>query len=440
MKKILFSLVFILFLTGCGTVSNNKDAEIQPPSELFNDINKPYGEKIQPKENMLIGVCPEETYKCGYINIKGEMVLPFEYDFVSSDINEKNFVSVLKMVNYQNKYSIVNKEGKLIKNLPDNMHIRSSFSDEGYALTSYDDDIFTVGIINSNGEIIIPVEYWFIEQIRDNYFLVMTKQNKHGIIDINNKFVLNPEYNLYSGRKWYKDDFVILNIQKEDKTLCGLVSYDGKTVVPFEYQAIYPVGKNLYSLKDFQGKITYYDKDGVLNKIKEKTDKENITVTGYNGKYLSFSKDKKEGLMDLDGNILISPEYRLIYFKDDGMIHCIENAMGKDEYYDSNARIINNLSKYINSNPYLTLNCSGERCILCLIKNAQEYYGLIDFQGNTIMPVKYVRIAKLTDDFYVVTKQNFQKDYEHAVYDKNGNVFIPFNKYENISNLSVGVY
>lgn len=175
----------------------------------FDDID----EKLIPFRN-------NETYKYGFLNMDGQVVIEAKYDIVD------NFYDGLALVKFDGKYGFIDAKGKLvIANTYDHVN---SFS-EGYAVVSNDDkfglidkagkvvveikyarlsdvnnglicfsttDSDLIGYMDVNGKVVIPQEYAQIGELglnaTDDGYVVVKQGDKYGVLDITGKYVINP--------------------------------------------------------------------------------------------------------------------------------------------------------------------------------------------------------------------------------------------------------
>lgn len=95
------------------------------------------------------------------------------------------------------------------------------------------------GFIDSNGKEIIPCVYDGIEQsYRDDEKMFAFKENgKWGIADFNGKVLMQPRYALI--RLWEDWGLAYVKDEEHDKAAKGLITLDGKMVLPIKYANIY---------------------------------------------------------------------------------------------------------------------------------------------------------------------------------------------------------
>jgi len=92
MKKIVLTILAIILVAHCAC-----NAKIKNKVEYPNDI--------------LIGVC-DKKHRCGYVNLKNEVVVPFKYRFVNHKINEQGYSIVSRLDD--GLYGVIDKKGNII--------------------------------------------------------------------------------------------------------------------------------------------------------------------------------------------------------------------------------------------------------------------------------------------------------------------------------------
>lgn len=130
-------------------------------------------------KNDLAWVCSKSD-KCGYINKKGEMVIPQEYNSAS------DFSEGLAAVSKYGKYGYINTKNKII--ISEQFDDAKKFS-EGLAAVGKGD---LYGYINKRGKLIIPYKFIYAEEFLYGLAFVKEKVGKEiyeGYIDKKGKYV-----------------------------------------------------------------------------------------------------------------------------------------------------------------------------------------------------------------------------------------------------------
>ena len=152
--------------------------------------------------------------KVGYINTKGQLVIPIKYDYLVDYLEDKyNEVWANPVVNDR---IVVRKNGKY-------------------------------GIINTENKVIMPFtnKYAFIDQPSEGMSLVRDHSYKIGLIDKNGKEVIAPKYEgslgNYGGYYGFREGLVGMYDGKK----WGFITKTGKVAVPFIYDEIRPFSEGL---------------------------------------------------------------------------------------------------------------------------------------------------------------------------------------------------
>jgi len=230
--------------------------------------------------------------KYGYINLKNEVVIPFQYDDAYS------FENGNARVKLNGKYGLIDKLGNVV--------VPFCYDDisTGFNINSYyikKDGKY--GIMNKDGTVTVPTIYddFFSDNdvcITDKY-LVAKLEEKYGVIDYNGNVILPFEYelimvgsdNCVSVKK--DERFAVLSLSGDE-----IIPYGDKVYVPIRY-GIFRKG-SFYSSKN----TSLYNEKG----IQITKENEYMGITAYNnGSILAYDLSKSRhntGLIDFDGNVI----------------------------------------------------------------------------------------------------------------------------------------
>lgn len=213
------------------------------------DPNKPKYEIVGELANGLVVV--KEGFLYGYVNAKGEYVIPAQYEYADS---------------FENNYAFVKKSDKWGVIAPDGKELVACNYDE---VTYCDGTIYKVkigdkwGILKSNGEYLLPCVYDRITRMDDGLFEV-SKGNKWGVANATGKEVIACTYD--NVRRFGRGSSIWI---VEKYGLAGLISStNGAVIQPIKYSAIHHVGNNraamqintLWGFFDQNGKIVIQPK------------------------------------------------------------------------------------------------------------------------------------------------------------------------------------
>lgn len=165
------------------------------------------------------------------------------------------------------------------------------------------------GIIDEYGELVLPLEYDFIEQpsIYSNYanIFLATKQNEVTVFDEYLNVI--PTKGIVSYWEWDGNIYVV---NKENKI--GLIDYNGKQTIPFLYDTLYQE----HSVPRIPGFIA--KKDGFYGFVSNKNEiiqpfKYKFIYAINDGIVVYVDLNNKVGIFHQDGKIMIPFEYDAIY-------------------------------------------------------------------------------------------------------------------------------
>ncbi len=280
---------------------------------FFNDIR--FG------DDRLVPVCQNKLF--GYIDMKGETIIDFQYLFSGGFNNGFAIVSNLK-----NKVGVINRNNDIIIDFKyDDIYV---FNDEN--------DLFVVklnnkyGLINSLNKVVLEIAFEEIEDLEDDRAIVNKKikgEGLYGCIDSKGTIIVEP---IYEWTFWFIND--LADVRKNHLT--GVIDKLGNLVIPFEYDAI-----NIHKLVNYNSLNTLitakkYDKWGitymggtpfipdVMNAmvkneftIKKEEDilkefQDNLDNNQFEG-LKSFALDGKYGFNDSEDEVIIEAIYDNCY-------------------------------------------------------------------------------------------------------------------------------
>ena len=251
--------------------------------------------------------------KWGIINSTGNAVIDPSYQEMIVVPNSKKDVFLCTYdVNYDTgdyKTKVLNSKNEEIFKDYDKVEAIQNADEKGKVW--YEENVLKVqksgkyGLINLDGKELIQCEYDEITSIQGiKSALKVKKDNKYGVVTNEGKSILNVEYaditNLGTDNK---SGYIIKN---EDGKY-GIVDYSNTKILEAKYDKIEKIyGNDMYVVVE-NGKQKLVKKDATevlttgFDEIKQ------ILATTESG--IIYVKNNKYGLMDLEGNIKIKPEY-----------------------------------------------------------------------------------------------------------------------------------
>lgn len=266
--------------------------------------------QFEQEGDFMIFAAKKDKYS-GVIDIENNVILPFEYDeILYIDWNERQ-IEALKGKWIKNPYKMVKNPSKELKSteiLKDNLEV---FQDEKTELFGFQNnekqiilpaayqyvsgefcdgfclvgaaekvrEFYKMGVINTEGDLIVPCQYKTLEYASQNLFVFQNKKGKFGVLEI----LKNKEYKEVVTAQY---DFIVIyqgyclaEFKKQGKSCIEVIYRDKKTQISVISDTI--IAELHYELSDM----------GVKIKNKE----------GY------------WGFMNLEGNIIIPCEYQEIH-------------------------------------------------------------------------------------------------------------------------------
>ena len=204
-------------------------------------------------------------------------------------------------------------------------------------------------------------------------FFTIFEDNKWGVIDNKGNKIINNTY----------EEMIIIPNKNKDVFICTYdVDYDNETfktkVLNENENEIFKEYENISAIENTDGKRVWYE--------------ENL---------LKYKKDDKYGLIDLDGKVVVSPEYDNIYalegidksiiLEKDGKKGLVNTSLGEIIIPVEYIQISNLTDSYDNG---------------YIVKNEQNKYGIIGADKKKILEEKYDDIKHVTGNNYYVVVEN----------------------------------
>jgi WG containing repeat len=231
------------------------------------------GKLIVPCEYKYIGAFSEglaeaykENGKVGFINTKGEVVIPFQYTISTLYGGAKCINGMIPVRNSAGKYGYIDKSNKLI--VPFLYEVQQNFSD-GLAMAKrvYNGK---VSYLNTKGETVIAEKYdngtLFIDGLA--YINIGAKEKslyggleggKWGVIDKTGKEIIPIVYDkIYE----IKNGLTVVAIGKYPNEKKGLIGKDGKIILPVEYYDIKILKDRVVANRVFVGPYVLFNYSG----------------------------------------------------------------------------------------------------------------------------------------------------------------------------------
>lgn len=380
MKYLLCLLTFLLI--SCETKSQGSKVDLSKTNISYQEIDKETGWK----RVLLI-----KPNKWGFIDDKGEIKIPFVYDFINPFEN-----GIAYSKNGNNEFFVNPKNEIVIKGDYDKMDVFSN----GIAGVEKNNK---VGYINPKGELIIPLKYDTGGYFNKNGLAEVSLGKKYGFINQQGQEVISIIYEMVKSEQL--DDVVI--VRKNDKW--AFFDSKGKQLSDFLYHDVQRAWKNdrttffengPVSVKQ-NGKYSFLNRD--LKPAFSNVVFDSATSFDSNRNAIVMNKGKF-GIIKDDGQYGVPLQYDLIenfnsngnpnpefYFFEKGNIKGLFNknlkkiAEAKRDDYSSSFSL---QGDYISS------------------QNFKGKYGLIDAEGDEKIPFIYDEGLYFDRDDYSIAKKN----------------------------------
>lgn len=432
----------------------------------------------------------EQDGKYGIIDFNGKQVTKAIYE----EIDTLQFKEGELLVKENGKYGVINIKGAtLVEANYDKIETdrfydeENGYKDSGYIVSNTTAEGYRYGYVNIEGKQILETKYNDLYRIVDkkgkDIYLICAENGKYGVIK-NGKKIIENEYQSLTYMQ-SNDTLIALKGKKY-----GVVSIEGKEIVPFEYQQIDISGEYIHAT-DTDGHIKIFDADGKETDINENVSIINIENTDYkiyieyinekttysiynkqekitkneyayiqylyNNYFIVCDNDGNLGIIDDKENIKLDFNYSSmqkidntemiqalnkntketeIYSKDIEKIcelrdAIIENNEGYIKIYnDKEIKYISDEEKEVNNTEVLKNN-------KIFAKKSGNKWGFVDIQGNKIIDYKYERVTEINEYGFA----GVQQDGKWGVINDAGQTIIePTYKIDNYQPIFIGKY
>lgn len=268
-----------------------------------------------------------------------------------------------------------------------------------------------LGGVDTNGEIILPINHESLSKKRRNHFISGKKNGLSSAISVNGSVIIEGQIQSLSELNQN-----LIKFQKND--LYGVVNHDGQIVVPAEYNAIpFATESGDIFVKHKETGNKFIHSNGKVKSSIPFSDVKHFA----GDKYIVKNKSLKSGIINSVGDTLLDIKYRRIYFNQKGFLEVSEgNKTG-------------------------IFNKDLEEVIPCLYDDITTMYrdffklekdnlfGVAKRNGELIIPVAYKEIARPID------RHVWAKNINWSLYDMEGKQLIDtgFDDYEKLSSSAI---
>lgn len=347
-----------------------------------------------------------ENEKYGVIDVNGNILVEAKYDMLTIPNPSKAvFIGYFNYDAEKGEYQTEVINDKNEKILTEYEQVLPLMFKDASSEVPYEKSVLSYkengkyGIINFQGKKITKAIYDSIESLLYKEGCLLVKQeDKYGIINIKGKEVIEVSYESISADGYYDEETkyqkagFIVGKRQEEGYRYGYINNNGKVVLEVEYNEIDRVTEiteenevYLLAFKNGQAGI-YKDKDEVIKHAYEEIE--------YNKKNKLFivQKNDKQGIISKAGNRILEVKYDYIMISDENIIAEKENVIETFDMQGNKQEKQNSTTKrkVEKTNYYITTN--------------EELSGVVDKEGNSIIPTEYSYIEYAFSDFFIVTK------------------------------------
>lgn len=463
--------VFICYENDTTKIMNEKGEEI------FTEY-----ENIEPLrlKNVLSDLMYEKSVlkyskdgKYGIIDLNGKKITNAKYE----EIDTLQFKEGELLVKKDGKYGVINIKGTtLVKAEYDKIEADrfyeegNSYKKSGYIVSETTEEGYRYGYVNLEGKQIIETKYNDLYRIIDinseDAYIICAENGKYGLLK-NNKQIINNEYQSII----YNESNNTLTALRGKKY--GVISIEGKTIVPFEYKQIDITGEYIYAtttdenmkIFDSKGAETNMDKNMAIIDVENTDYKIHIETTDGKTAYSIYKNDAKitkneytyiQYLYDnyfiasdingklgiIDGNEKTKVEFNynsMQKIENTNMVQATNNDTNTTEIYSKemnkiselkNATIKNNKeyiklyndeeTKYISKDEKEVKNTEVFTDNKIFAKKSGDKWGFVDANNNKVLDYKYDKVTEVNKYGFAGIKQ---KDL-WGIVDSNGKVIV----------------
>jgi hypothetical protein len=296
--------------------------------------------------------------KWGFINKKGELVIKAKYEYAASD-----FFCSVNIVKDSGSYFLIDNSGKQVGS----RYAKYSV-DHTNKIILWQNSHDKWGATDTIGKVLVPFLYSYL-YFSDGIGNADINDSIHGYIDLKGNFTVLLGYDHLSNLN--EGYLLVTKKTATGQLMCGIYSTkQNKVTVELRYKHIDPVKEGhtvvfdnstegygildvstgKYSLKPKKGQfimtsrynpdLTKYIKTDNLYYVEHKnkaritgpdgkplSDKsfEDCTILGFYNSYGIMIKNKKEGLVDITGKVVIEPLYDRMLLNSDGLVPVMNN-------------------------------------------------------------------------------------------------------------------
>lgn len=204
-------------------VISHQYAKTYPFSEGYAVVEPNWSEKVIIDKNANIILNPVPVYRNNVPQVnKGETVT------IAESVNNGTITMCVHRYNQPTKCTLIDIDGAFVFSLKPYLIFEMSND----LIRAQKNDMKSTGYINKNGETVIPFDYSSGTDFKNGYAKVQDKYTKmYGIIDLNGNYIVPPEYT-YISNDYYKSDYIFV---RKPNSNFGYIDFKGNQVIDFKY-------------------------------------------------------------------------------------------------------------------------------------------------------------------------------------------------------------
>lgn len=351
---------------------------------VFNETGKVFSRKIEDADVYGNLAIVKSNGKFGVI--KKDIVVPFEYDSIAYTIAARS-----------------GREDRLNKNTP--------FVFKRSNLSKYIFDLVVskngkLGLVNSEGEMIYPVENEEISRVdQKNYYLVK-KNNVYSIY-----FKSSNRRTAFEFDRVYADGYGYVMAFKNNKS--GAFNLQGEEIVPFEYDNDYiaQLSTGLRVTKD--GKRGIIDPKGTIIVPVIYEDVSTFYESGFR-EFIKVKLDGKYGVVNLEGKLIIPAEFEWIGVEKGFFQVMTPEPYRKSGLYDKTGRVI------VPAEYQWITKSATENSKIIVLKKEEDSYNFLDEKNELILPEYASAYGYVPDEENLLNPFSSARNYLIYVKSKDG--------------------
>ena len=377
--------------------------------------------------------------KWGILNQKIELVVPPKYAYISE---------------FQNGFAIIGEGDEVIGDLQEIENVKDEYETDLYLQKMFDKKL-KCGLIDTTGEVVLSPEYDFL-YFKDGYWKCY-KSGLCGLISPSLSIVFPPKY---KSAEYFAYNFFIVSNERGEK---GLVNYCGKEILPFDsFTRIELFGDGLFKLfyegyqRTYVSIVNMQGKALVWNEYHYGFHEEAENISSLENGMMLLSEEVMSGwthtvynLVNLQGEKILPTFYKKIKFLDNGFLSIqgddgwglatINGKVWIDTKYLHELIFENHIAKIeVEGSSYVhKINKWGNVIVhngkqevelpntvywgtdfvnkISIVRETgghekgrwKDAVGVIDVEGNFVIPTQYKRISLLSNKTFRVYDGNY---------------------------------